>query len=136
MLQPFQLFFLFSLGYAYFAFLFTLIREIVKDMEDMQGDSELQRNTLPLVFGIHTAKWVVYFLSFIILASLLIIYVLFFQDIASIVYLTLTVILPLVYLQYKLYKANGNKEFYKISQQLKIIMFFGLGFVVILWTAL
>ncbi len=128
--------FIFALGYAYFAFMFTLIREIVKDMEDMQGDSELQRNTLPLVFGIQKTKWVVHVLSIIIIASLLTIYVMFFQDIISIVYLSLTVILPLAYLQYKLHKSTGNKEFYKISQQLKIIMFFGLGFVVILWFTL
>ncbi len=128
--------FLFALGYAYFAFLFTLIREIIKDMEDMLGDKELQRNTLPLVYGVNKSKLVVYSLSAIIIFSILIIYIYFFQDITSIVYLTATIIIPLIYLMYILYKAKGKKEFYKISQQLKLIMFFGLGFTVILWLTL
>ncbi|MCX7861969.1 MAG: geranylgeranylglycerol-phosphate geranylgeranyltransferase [Bacteroidales bacterium] len=128
--------FLFALGYAYFAFLLTLMREIVKDMEDIQGDSELQRNTLPLVLGINKSKWIVHFIALIVIVSILFIYFLFFQDIASFLYITFTIIIPLVYLQNKLHKAQGNKEFYKISQQLKFIMFFGLAFVVILWFTL
>lgn len=125
--------FLFALGYAYFAFLFTLIREIVKDMEDMHGDKELQRNTLPLVYGIEKSKRVVYSLSAIIVFSLTLIYIYFFQDIISLAYLSITIVIPLLYLSHKLHKAKGNKEFFKISQQLKLIMFFGLAFTVILW---
>ncbi len=125
--------FMFALGYAYFAFLLTFIREIIKDMEDMHGDMELQRNTFPIVLGIENSKWIVFFLSAIVIASIIIIYFVFFQDIYSISYLLITVLIPMTYLQWKLYKAKEKKEFYKISQQLKFIMFFGLCFVVLLW---
>ncbi len=128
--------FLFALGYSYFAFLFTLIREIIKDMEDMLGDKELLRNTFPLVYGIEKSKLFVYSLSFIILLSIILIYIYFFQDITSILYLTITIIFPLIYLLHKLHRAKAKKEFYKISQHLKLIMFFGLGFTIIIWLSL
>ena len=50
-------------GFALFAFLTTLIREIVKDIEDYEGDKILGRNTLPVVAGIITSKIVVEILS-------------------------------------------------------------------------
>ena len=36
-------------GFALFAFLTTLIREIIKDMEDCEGDRETGRKTLPVI---------------------------------------------------------------------------------------
>lgn len=42
--------------FALFAFLFTLIREIIKDMQDSAGDREFECHTIPIVFGDNTAK--------------------------------------------------------------------------------
>lgn len=125
--------FFFALGYSYFAFMLTLMREIIKDMEDMHGDNELNRKTLPLVFGIQKSKFVVFALSLIVTLSIFFIYIIFFKDLVSILYLTLLVIIPLIYLMVKLHKAVGQKEFYNISKQLKFVMFTGLAFVIILW---
>ncbi len=124
--------FFFALGYSYFAFLLTLIREIIKDMEDMQGDSELGRRTLPLVIGIQKSKYVIYAITLIVILSIAFIYIIFFQDLVSLIYLALLVVAPLVFIIYRLYKASGQKEFFAISKQLKIVMFFGLAFVVVL----
>ncbi len=128
--------FFFTLGYSYFAFLLTLMREIIKDMEDVQGDMELNRNTLPLVIGINKSKMFIYVLALIVILSILFIYINFFQDIISIVYFGLTIILPLAFLMFRLYKANGQKEFFKISQQMKWIMFAGVVFLSFLWLLL
>jgi len=128
--------FFFVLGYSYFAFLLTLIREIIKDMEDIQGDMELHRNTIPLTFGIPKSKLFVYALAMITILSIVFVYIIFLKDIYSITYFTLTIIFPLIYLMYKLSKAQAQKEFFKISQQLKWVMFAGILFVSFLWLLL
>ncbi len=46
-------------GFALFAFLFTFIREIIKDMEDEAGDREMECATLPIVCGTMLSKWIV-----------------------------------------------------------------------------
>lgn len=38
-------------GFALFAFLLTWIREIIKDLQDQQGDRELECHTMPVVWG-------------------------------------------------------------------------------------
>ena len=48
----FTKFCLFLFCYACFAFLVTLNREIIKDMEDVDGDEKAQYKTLPVRFGI------------------------------------------------------------------------------------
>jgi 4-hydroxybenzoate polyprenyltransferase len=128
--------FLYALGYSFYAFIFTLMREIIKDIEDMKGDAELQRNTLPIYWGVYKSKIVIYVLSAIVIFSLFLIYFFHFQDISSFIYITFAIIFPLIYSLYKLYKAKEKKDYYKISQQFKFIMFMGLGFVVILWLTL
>lgn len=128
--------FFFALGYSYFAFMLTLMREIIKDMEDVQGDMELNRNTLPLVIGIPKSKLFVYALALITILSIVFVYVIFFQDFASIAYLSITILLPLFFLMYKLYRAKAQKEFFRISQQLKWVMFAGILFLSFLWLLL
>jgi 4-hydroxybenzoate polyprenyltransferase len=58
--------------YTVFAFSMTLIREIVKDMEDMEGDGRFHCHTIPVVWGVKTAQIIVMVLS--LLAFIMIIY--------------------------------------------------------------
>ncbi len=51
--------------YTAFAFLMTLIREIVKDMEDVVGDGRSNCRTIPIAWGMNTAQIIVLVLSFI-----------------------------------------------------------------------
>lgn len=41
-----------------FAFVMNLAREIIKDMEDVEGDKKLRAKTLPIVLGIPKSKWI------------------------------------------------------------------------------
>ncbi|MBN2683056.1 MAG: geranylgeranylglycerol-phosphate geranylgeranyltransferase, partial [Bacteroidales bacterium] len=50
-------------GFSFFAFITTLIREIVKDMEDVEGDIENNRKSLPIVFGFLKTKIAVWILT-------------------------------------------------------------------------
>ena len=46
------------LFYAAFAFITTFIREIIKDLEDLEGDKKIQAKTLAITYGIEKTKWV------------------------------------------------------------------------------
>ncbi|MGK7397038.1 MAG: geranylgeranylglycerol-phosphate geranylgeranyltransferase [Candidatus Cyclobacteriaceae bacterium M3_2C_046] len=48
--------------YAVFAFGITLIREIIKDMEDLKGDANFGCRTLPVIWGIRKVKILIYIL--------------------------------------------------------------------------
>jgi len=54
--------------YAIFAFFMTLVREIIKDMEDLKGDHTFGCKTLPIVWGLRKTKVLLYFLLAILYA--------------------------------------------------------------------
>ena len=53
------------MAYTVFAFLMTLIREIVKDMQDVKGDGRQHCRTIPIVWGMNVAQIIVIVLSFV-----------------------------------------------------------------------
>ncbi len=56
--------------YTAFAFLLTLIREIVKDMQDVKGDGRSHCRTIPMVWGMNVAQIIVIVLSFVTCAMI------------------------------------------------------------------
>ncbi|MCH8329867.1 MAG: geranylgeranylglycerol-phosphate geranylgeranyltransferase [Bacteroidetes bacterium] len=116
------------LAYAYFAFMVSMIREIVKDTEDVEGDAELDCRTIPVVFGIKWAKIVSAGFTFIVIGSLGYIQVLLIKDelLVQLTYLLITVQLPLIYVLYLLRQAQTKDDFHKISYMIKLTMFTGL----------
>ncbi len=56
--------------YAVFAFFINLIREIIKDMEDIKGDEMHGAKTLPIILGIHKTKQLLYLLMAIFLTTM------------------------------------------------------------------
>ena len=121
-------FFRVSFLYAGFAFISSLIREAIKDMEDMEGDAKYGCRTLPIVAGIRAAKIYVTVWTVVLLAALVILqlYVLQFQWWYAIIYSIVLVIAPLVYLLYKLPKATATSDFSGLSNLSKLIMFTGI----------
>lgn len=112
------------IAYALFAFFFTLIREIIKDLEDLKGDSTFGCKTLPVVYGLRTTKMVIYITSILLLISLSI---LFYQMIGEyMVIMCISLIIPLGYLFFKLSKADTVKEFNYLSNYCKIVMLAGI----------
>jgi 4-hydroxybenzoate polyprenyltransferase len=113
--------------YAIFAFIINIIREIVKDMEDMDGDYQLGINTLPITIGVQKTKIIVGILT-VISIGILAYYInsnLFELD--YVVYYAMIVIVgPLIYFGVKLLNATTKKEFQHLSLVLKIILFFGI----------
>lgn len=120
------------LFYSFFAFFINFIRELVKDIEDLNGDYANRLKTLPILIGKKRTQYFVAVLSTIF--TVLIIYFIskFKEDTILNIYLLLTIVLPLIYFTYKIVIAKSKREFHKLSTLLKIIMFFGLLSVLII----
>lgn len=124
-------------GFAFFAFITTIIREIIKDIEDYDGDIEYGCKTMPIVYGINNAKYTAISLS--VLSMILIGLYQFTQlksmDKLSFFYLLTTIQIPFGILIFKLFKAKKPQGFSSSSALTKIIMIFGILFsFVILYT--
>jgi 4-hydroxybenzoate polyprenyltransferase len=114
--------------YAGFAFTISLIREVIKDCEDMEGDSRYGCKTMPIVWGITTSKVFTATLLVLMVGGLVItqIYVLQFGHWMSTAYSFSFVTLPLVYILWQLKNASGAKGFHQLSSWVKWVMLTGI----------
>jgi 4-hydroxybenzoate polyprenyltransferase len=114
----------FVMVYSLFAFFMTLIREVVKDMEDMKGDTTFGCKTLPIVWGIRKTKSFVYVI--VVIFSILVLWLDYRELKISWIYFIPLLFLPMSVLVFRLIKADTKKEFYQLSQLCKIIMLLGI----------
>jgi 4-hydroxybenzoate polyprenyltransferase len=121
-------FFQLAILYAGFAFIISLIREAIKDMEDMPGDTKYGCRTMPIVWGVNATKVYVAVWLAVLIALLLVIqiYILQFQWWLLIVYSIVTVILPLVIVLVKLKPAVTSSDYHRLSSITKLVMFTGI----------
>ena len=126
-----------SCGYAAFAFLTSLTREVIKDMQDYEGDVQTGCRTMPIVWGIITSKVVSFFLILITIGLLLTACLKFYKDndYHSIYYVLILLILPLFLLIFQTIRAKNSHDFKIASLILKIIMLLGIifSFVITFW---
>ena len=119
-----------------FAFLLTLIREIIKDAEDLRGDREAGCSTLPVVLGVERTRWIVFFL--------ILLTIFFALWLASEIYVSgemdslfyyglLFVILPLILLSFIVLRARNEKAFHSASLISKAIMIAGIFGLVVMY---
>ena len=117
------------IDYALFAFMINFIREIVKDIEDVNGDYNQGINTLPIAIGISRAAKIALGLAiFPFIFLLLYINKYFVQNDLLIVtlYAFVFVLAPLLYFIVKIFSAKSQKEFHHLSNVLKLILLFGI----------
>jgi len=119
------------LGFAYFAFLTNFIREIVKDMEDLEGDNAYGRNTLPIVLGMKNAKMVVMALIAVLLFSAVFALLVYLPSMIDWIYFIGLIISPALFLAYVIFKADSKKNYTKASKLLKLMMFTGVMYSVV-----
>lgn len=113
--------------YYIFAFSMTLIREIIKDIEDIKGDYALKMKTLPILIGIQRTKNITFVIAtfvFLFLVVLLKEELIHFQLLFW--YAILFVIVPFAWFLFQLKSAKSQLNFSKLSRLLKIIMCFGI----------
>ncbi len=115
-------------GYLWFAFLSTLLREIVKDIEDMEGDAKFGLKTLPIQFGVITAKNWTFGTGLLLLISLLwfLQWLVQRQAFVSAIFAFVGVVVPLGYLLFSIKKATTKADFSKASRLSKFVMLLGL----------
>lgn len=120
--------FRFTILYASFAFIISVIREAIKDMEDIEGDARYGCHTLPIAAGLNAAKtytivWLVVLAGALVIVQ---VYALQFGWWLAILYCTVLLIVPLVRLFPQLVKAQSAQHFHKLSSQTKVIMLMGI----------
>jgi 4-hydroxybenzoate polyprenyltransferase len=113
-------------SYAFFAFIANLIREIVKDIEDFEGDYVFGRQTIPIVWGMKTAKIII--AGLILMTIMSVSYLLFFylKDTISLIYIPVFVIIPLLILAIGIFRAGSKQQYHLLSQLIKMVMLTGL----------
>lgn len=121
-------FFRLAFLYGGFSFIISLVREAVKDMEDLEGDARYGCKTLPIVAGvratkIYTAVWLIVLLAALIVLQL---YILQFGWLGAVIYNILLVIIPLLLILIRLSKASFTKEFAYLSSLSKLVMLTGI----------
>jgi 4-hydroxybenzoate polyprenyltransferase len=118
-------------GFAIFAFLTTLIREIIKDIEDFEGDMAYGRNTIPVVTGTITARIISIFLITITIGLLYIVWYFFLNDEITLIYISSVLVLPLLYVIYQLVISATKKQLHTASRLMKIVMIAGVVYSVV-----
>jgi len=121
-------FFRLAILYAGFAFIISLIREAIKDMEDMPGDAKYNCRTMPIVWGVnatkvYTAVWLVVLMA---LNIVILIYILQFKWWIPIGYGVVAILVPLVWVLLKLRRAVTASDYHLLSSVMKLVMFTGI----------
>lgn len=117
------------LDYAIFAFMINLLREIVKDLEDLNGDKQQEMKTLAIILGIQKTTKLVFILSFVSIIALLYYvnnYLVSNNLIIATIYSLLFILGPLLYFSIKIWTATSKNDFTILSKVLKWILFFGI----------
>jgi 4-hydroxybenzoate polyprenyltransferase len=123
----------YTAGLSFFTFIAALLREIIKDMEHYEGDKEYGYKTMPVVIGQKSSKVVA-----IIIAGAMIVFLFYFQlhqlridDTLTLYYFLFALQIPLIFLIYKIIKAETKEAFALIGNITKFIMLMGICYLFI-----
>lgn len=124
-------------AYASFAFVISLTREIIKDIEDQKGDERFRCLTLAIVLGMRKTKRLI----LIVMGLFSLILLVWSYSISGIggyistigtgriyfFYVILFIIAPIIWFCIKLNKADTTRDFHRLSNFLKVLMLLGIG---------
>lgn len=118
-------------GFAVFAFLLNLLREIVKDTEDLEGDRAYGKQTVPVLWGVKAATSISLALIVIVLALLGLAWIFFLRDYITLIYFCLLIVIPLVIIAGMLLRGGGRALYHKASIMIKLVMLAGLCYMIL-----
>ena len=113
--------------YATFAFICSLMHEIIKDLRTVEGDKKFKIRTLPTVWGLNKTKEFVKWLS--VLTAFMVIIVAIYEfktQVPALAYALILLISPLFLLNVWIYKAQKVSDYERISKLNKFIIFAGI----------
>jgi 4-hydroxybenzoate polyprenyltransferase len=130
--------FFWIVGFSIFAFITTLNREIIKDAEDFKGDNAYGSRSLPVIAGIKTVKYVTSGITLLTIGLIIFAYFYYVRipanpEFITPSYILIFLILPSLYLIYKIFKAKEQQDWKKAGNLLKLIMLFGVSYAFINW---
>ena len=115
------------LNYSFFVFYITLMREIVKDIEDIDGDKNGELKTLPIVLGRKRTSYIIFGMSVLAMfGTVYYIYIHLYNYTVAVVYFLLFVLAPLLYFSIKIWDASNKSDYIFLSKLLEIIMLLGM----------
>lgn len=126
-------------AFSFFAFITTLIREIIKDAEDLEGDHAYGMKTIPIVLG---TFWTRVVLATLIATTMFALGFLLFKyiylsvdpaDYVSLAYFILFLFLPLTLLVIQVMTAGSKKAYHRASTLIKLVMLFGILYSVVVF---
>jgi 4-hydroxybenzoate polyprenyltransferase len=119
--------------YALFALTINMLRELVKDLEDTEGDRAAGYQTLSTRFGITSAKRVSFGFNLLVI-GMVIFYLVnyFYKNNILVIYFLLLIIAPLIFSAIRLWQAEKKEDFSFISALLKLVMLTGICSMIVL----
>jgi 4-hydroxybenzoate polyprenyltransferase len=126
--KNFDILFNAALIFVVFSFIINLIREVIKDMEDVEGDRKYGCKTMPITWGINPSKVFVAVWLTVLIAMLITVqvYAIRLHWWWSIAYGLLLVLLPIIWIFKQLFSAQTPVEFHKLSSSIKWVMLTGV----------
>lgn len=117
----------FSLVYIFgaFAFFISLIRELIKDIEDIEGDRVGECRTFPILYGILNTKRLIYCIIAIFIAALFLPYHFLPNQNLGLIG-SLVMVILLLFLTYRLHLARQKSDFHFLSSFCKLLMLVGM----------
>ena len=120
--------FKFAIVYGSFAFIISLVREVVKDIEDRDGDEKYGCRTMPIVWGVNVAKvfagtWLVVLIGALIIFQFYVLQKAWWE---LILYSILMIDMPCLWLLRKLYEAQTREQYHLLSNVIKGVMLTGI----------
>lgn len=121
--------------YAALAFVITLVREMIKDAEDIEGDNAAGYASVALKYGFKTVNVLSFFLLFSVISFLsFAAYQMFVgSDYYSAIYLILFLVMPLLYICFKVIKSKSKRDYSQTSKLLKWMMALALGYLFVFY---
>ena len=117
-------------AHATFLYLLILIREMIKDLENIKGDIANDYQTIPVIFGENFSKKIITFLT---ISTIIPIY--FLIEIFEVgymdIYFYVSMIILIFFLQ-KLWKSNGKPDYLKLHNILKFLVVSGVFCIVLI----
>jgi 4-hydroxybenzoate polyprenyltransferase len=126
--KNFDILFNTALIFVAFSFIINLIREIIKDMEDVEGDRKYGCKTMPIVWGINPSKvfvavWLIVLIVMLITVQVYAVRLHWWWTIA---YEFILVLLPIIWIFKQLFSTQTPEDFHKLSSAIKWVMLTGV----------
>ena len=110
--------------YSLMAFAITMARELVKDIQDMEGDAAHCGRTLPIVYGIRPSRWLS--MLFIVMAAAILTWVAVAAQSTPYWFYLGALFAWMAYCIKQLWQAEKSREYGRVSGYLKLAMFAGI----------